>query len=43
MEFEIRVIIWETFSITKPANKETVDIFLVVSLDSTANIDGEEI
>ena len=43
MEFEIRVIVWETFGIQKSATKNTVDIFLNVSLDSTANIKGEDI
>ncbi|EAR93381.2 C2 domain protein (macronuclear) [Tetrahymena thermophila SB210] len=45
MEFEIRLIIWETFDIpiSNPIQKSTVDIFLTVSLDSTANIKGEEI
>lgn len=43
MEFEIRLIIWETFDIPIPQGKPNVSIFLTVSLDSTANIKGEEI
>lgn len=43
MEYEIRLIIWETQGIPLSSPKPTVDIFLIVTMDSSANSKGEEI
>lgn len=38
-EYEVRLIIWETFNIPK-TTKKVVDIFCKVTMDSSATISG---
>lgn len=43
MEYEVRLIILETFEIPKTAPKKVVDIFLKASMDATATGTNKEI
>jgi hypothetical protein len=43
LEFEIRLIVWEVFNIVKPEGRKAINIYVSVSLDGNANINGEEV
>ena len=43
MQFEIRLVVWEVCNISKPVGKDSIDIYVSISLDPDANKDGEEI
>ena len=42
-EYEVRLIIWETFEIPKVATKKVVDIMLRVAMDPTATGTDKEV
>jgi hypothetical protein len=42
-DFEVRLIVWETFDIPKSPSKSVVDIFIKAAMDSTATGTNEEV
>ena len=43
MQFEIRLVVWEVYNVSKPVGRDIIDIYISISLDPDANKDGIEV